>query len=111
MQLGFLPHWPFEANNFILFGVILLVGLVAGEFAHRSGVVPRITGFIAIGLLLGPGVSGLLTPEMMAQAQVFVDIALGLILFQLGLQLDFRAIRHDRSLLASSLLGRQFPMD
>jgi Kef-type K+ transport system membrane component KefB len=104
MQFGFLPSWPFEANNLILFGAILLAGLVAGELAHRSGVVPRITGFIVIGLLLGPDVTGWLTPGMLAQSQVFVDIALGLILFQLGLQLDFRAIRRDRSLLVSGLV-------
>lgn len=103
MDLTFLPAWPPTLNQFLLFGVILLAGLVAGELSHRTGFLPRITGFIAIGLLLGPSALGWLTPEMLAQSKVFVDIALGLILFQLGMQLDFKTLGRDRSLLLSAL--------
>ncbi len=104
MHLSFLPQWPLEANHFILFGVILLLGLVGGEVARRTGFLPRITGFIAIGFLMGPGASGILTPQMLDQAGIFVDIALGLILFQLGYQLRFREAARDRALLLQALL-------
>ncbi|MGD9787320.1 MAG: hypothetical protein AB7U30_05135, partial [Sulfuricellaceae bacterium] len=104
MHLSFLPQWPPEANPFILFGIILLLGLVGGEVARRTGFLPRITGFIAIGFLMGPGASGILTPQMLDQAGVFVDIALGLILFQLGYQLHFRQVVRDRTLLLQALL-------
>lgn len=102
--MNFLPAWPLDLNNFALFGLLLLVGLLGGSFAARTKYLPRITGFILIGLLLGPSGIGLFTSDMLATARVFVDIALGLILFQLGLQLDVRSLRADRSLLITSLL-------
>ena len=64
---------------------------------------PRITGFVAAGLVLGPGVLGLLDQAMLGELSIFVDISLGLILFELGRRLDFRWFTHDRWLLASSV--------
>ncbi len=98
-----LPSWPPSSNDFLLFGVILLMGVVGGEIAHRTKYFPRITGFVASGFLLGPSVTGLLNADMLSQAKVFTDIALGLILFQLGLQLDVAHLRRDRVLLLSSI--------
>lgn len=103
MHLSFLPQWPMTGNSFLLFGAILLVGIVGGEFAKRTGFLPRITGFVATGLILGPSMLGVLDATMLADAKLFTDIALGLILFQLGMQLDFRALRGDRVLIFSSL--------
>lgn len=104
MDLSFLPAWPIPVNNFLLFGAILIVGLIGGQIAFRTGYVPRITGFIAIGLLLGPSGLGLLSRGLLDQAYAFVDVALGLILFQLGLLLDFSRMRHDRTLLLTGML-------
>ncbi len=103
MQFAFLPHFPFTGNDFLLFGAILLVGILGGEFAQKTGFLPRITGFVATGLLLGPGVLGILNADMLIEAKLFTDIALGLILFQLGMQLDVRALRHDKALMLASL--------
>ncbi|WP_323002469.1 cation:proton antiporter [Denitromonas sp.] len=103
MNWPFLPAWPPDFNGFVLFGLLMLAGLVGGELAHRSGVLPRITGFIAIGFVLGPSVAGLVTPEMLDGAQVFVDVALGLILFQLGRLLDLSLAWRERPLLAAAV--------
>ncbi|MDE2344627.1 MAG: cation:proton antiporter [Betaproteobacteria bacterium] len=103
MDLSFLPQWPRTENNFLLFGAILLVGIVGGELAQRTSFLPRITGFVATGLILGPSVLGLLDASMLADVKPFTDIALGLILFQLGLQLDFKALRGDKILMLSCL--------
>ncbi|MHB1299310.1 MAG: cation:proton antiporter [Burkholderiales bacterium] len=103
MQFSFLPQWPLTGNDFLLFGAILLVGIVGGELAQRTSFLPRITGFVATGLILGPSMLGLLNANMLADAKLFTDIALGLILFQLGMQLDFKALRSDRILILSSL--------
>ncbi|MFZ5557101.1 MAG: cation:proton antiporter [Pseudomonadota bacterium] len=101
MMLDFLPSWPLAVNNFVVFGLVLWAGLVGGELAHRSGYVPRITGYIAIGFLLGPAVLGLFSGEMVAGSKVFVDIALGLILFQIGEKLDVASMPRDPWLLAT----------
>lgn len=78
-------------------GALLLIGLIGAALANRSGRLPGITGMIFVGFLAGPSVLGLVSPTMLGEARVFVDIALGLILFQLGLLLDarvFSALRH-----------------
>ncbi len=98
------PIWPPEFNQFILFGLILIAGLIGGQLAHRTGYLPRITGYIIAGFLLGPSVTNLIDGTLLANARVFVDIALGLILFQLGMLLDVRAVGKDRTLLATSAL-------
>ncbi|MCB1955699.1 MAG: cation:proton antiporter [Rhodocyclaceae bacterium] len=101
---SFLPPWPPAANGFILFGLLIIGGLVGGRLAQRTGVLPRITGFIFMGVMLGPGVSGVISPGMLENAQVFVDVALGLILFQMGRLLDVELVWRERALvLASSL--------
>ena len=46
---------------------------------------------------------GLLDASMLVNVKPFTDIALGLILFQLGMQLDIKALRGDKILILSSL--------
>ena len=55
----FLPAWPPAANSFLIFGLLLLAGLAGGRLAATTRVLPAITGYIATGFLLGPGVLGL----------------------------------------------------
>lgn len=86
--------WPWQGNAFILFAVLLLAGVLVGAVVSKTRHVPRISGFIFAGVLLGPSVSGVLDHELLRNAQLFVDIALGLILYRLGLLLDFRQTWH-----------------
>ncbi|HVY06209.1 MAG TPA: cation:proton antiporter [Burkholderiales bacterium] len=102
-DIGFLPSFPLVAGNTMLVGAILLCGLAAGQVFVRVFRLPRITGFVAAGLLLGPGVLGILDQSILGDLSIFVDISLGLILFELGRRLDFRWLTHDRWLLASSV--------
>ena len=102
-DIALLPSFPLAAANMILVGAILLCGLAVGQIFVRVLRLPRITGFVAAGLMLGPGVLGLLDQAMLGELSIFVDISLGLILFELGRRLDFRWFTHDRWLLASSV--------
>jgi len=103
MAAEFLPAWPPAANSFILFGLVLLAGLIGGRIASRTRVLPSITGYIAIGFLLGPGVLGWLTEDALRDARIFVDISLGVVVFELGRRLDLQWVRHDRWLLPSGV--------
>ena len=95
----FLPAWPLSANAFLIFGLLLLAGLAGGRVAAMTRVVPAITGYIAIGFLLGPGVLGLLSDSALGQSRVLAEFSLGLIVFDLGRRLDLSWARHDRWLL------------
>lgn len=101
---SYLPTWPLQLNGFLLFGALILIGVAGGHLAHRTKYLPRITGFIATGFILGPSVLGLLTPAMLSMSQLFVDLALGLILFQLGRLLNLPLAFRAKGLLGASLL-------
>ena len=95
----FLPHWPPAVNGFLVFGLLLLAGLLGGRLAATTRVLPAITGYIAIGFLLGPGGLGWLDAAVLEQSRVIAEFSLGLIVFDLGRRLDLNWASHDRWLL------------
>lgn len=99
----FLPPWPPAANGFLTFGLLLLAGLAGGRLAGNTRVVPAITGYIATGFLLGPGMLNWLDDSTVEQLRVLAEFSLGLIVFDLGRRLDLRWARHDRWLLPMGL--------
>lgn len=101
-NLPFLPSPPFVTNALVLFGVLVLVGLAGGALARKISL-PTISGYVMVGILLGQTGSGFLTPVLVAEARVFVDISLAVILFDLGRRLDFQWISRDRSILWASI--------
>ena len=103
MDLSFLPRFPFALGDVSIIALILLAGLGTGELFRRVLLLPRISGYVLAGVLLGPGTFGLLDRSMLDAAQLVLDIALGLILFELGSRLDWPWFRRNRWLLASSL--------
>lgn len=102
--MEFLPTWPLKINDFLLFGLLLGAGILGGHLASRTNFLPRISGYIAAGFVLGPSVLGVLNQELLGSARLFTDIALGLILFELGRLLDLSALRRQPWLIGSSVL-------
>src|SRR4249919_849815 len=99
----FLPQLPLSASPLALFGLLLVAGVIGGELVRRVLKLPRIVGYVATGMLLGASGLKVLDEELTAEAWIFVDIALALILYELGLRLDFSWLRRDRWLLATGL--------
>ena len=101
VDLVFPSAWP-QANTLVVFGLLLAFGVLGGLLAARARWLPSITGFMILGLLIGPSGLGLLSPQALADARVLVDIALGLILFRLGITLHpVKAMRNKRLLVTS----------
>ncbi|MFZ2974733.1 MAG: cation:proton antiporter [Ferribacterium limneticum] len=80
---GLAPHF-FMFNSIQLFGLVLLGGLAAGEVSRRVLALPRTTGYVLFGLLVGQSGLNWVTLLDIESAQLFIDLALGLILFELG---------------------------
>lgn len=93
--------WP-HANALVVFGLLRAFGVLGRLLAARARWLPSITGFMILGLLVGPSGLGLLSPQALGDARVLVDIALGLILFKLGVTLHpVKAMRNKRLLVTS----------
>ncbi len=101
--IPFLPaSWP-PLHTAALFGLLLLIGTLGGLLAKRVRWLPTITGFMAVGALMGPSGLGLLSYDMLGQTQVLVDVALGLILFKLGTALHPWMVIRTPKLIVTSL--------
>jgi trehalose 6-phosphate synthase len=73
-------------------GVALLAAAVVGwlfQFLH----LPRITGYIVLGLLCGPSVANIITQTMARDLQAADGLAIAIIAFIAGLQLNFARLR------------------
>jgi len=102
-EFTFLPNFPPTFGNVVVIALILLAGLACGELFRRVLLLPRISGYAVAGLAAGPGSAGLLDLQMLEDARLLFDIALGLILFELGSRLDLQWVRRNRWLFASSV--------
>jgi Kef-type K+ transport system membrane component KefB len=94
-ELTFLPRFPFSFSGIVLFGLLLVAGFVAGELVKRFIALPKITGYVLLGVLIGPAVLGWFDRHLIAESRVFVDIAFGIVLFETGRYLDLRWFRHN----------------
>lgn len=108
MTPDFLPELPPPLSQPVLFGALLVLGLLAGEAARRYAALPRIVGYVLAGVLLGPQASNLLSADALLEARLLIDLSLGLILFELGYRLDFAWLRRNPWLLATALAESAF---
>ncbi len=99
----FLPQFPLGTNPLALFGVLLLAGALGGEVTRRVLNLPRITGYVLIGLTLGACGLDVLDARMLDYTRAFLDIGLGLVLFELGRRVHFAWLMRDRWLAVMAL--------
>jgi Kef-type K+ transport system membrane component KefB len=102
-DFDFLPSLRPAVNGLALIGATLLAGLICGELFRRVLRLPRITGYVLAGLALGPGTLDLMGEELRESARILLEVALGLILFELGSRVDYQWLRRNPWLLAMSL--------
>ena len=88
----------------LLFGLCLLGGLASGELSRRLFNLPRTTGYVLCGLVLGQSGLGWIDPYVLGSAQFFIYPALGLILFELGQRVPFDGGRIDPQLITLGLI-------
>src|SRR5574339_519909 len=79
-------------TSVVLVGFILVLALVGGQIV-RALRVPEVVGYFAVGLLMGPSFSRILTRDAVTTLEFFSEIALGLILFSIGAIFDFANLR------------------
>jgi Kef-type K+ transport system membrane component KefB len=106
--MEFLPKFPPAISHAALFGALVMVGLIAGEAVRRYLALPRITGYVVAGALVGPQALGLLTDNLLFDLRLLIDLSVGLIVFELGFRLDFQWLRQNRWLLVTAVAESLF---
>ena len=100
---SFFPAWPLPLDGIFWAGLALLAAGLCGELCYRAWRLPRIAGYGVIGLIAGSAGFGVIDANVGTSARPLLDVALGLLLFELGSRLDLRWIRRNPWLILSSL--------
>lgn len=103
-DLPFLPAWPTRDHGLLWAALLLLGAVCAGEAAQRLAGLPRIVGYLAAGALLGPNASGLVPAPVLASLRPLLEVAVGIVLFELGQRVDPLWLVRNPWLLAASIL-------
>lgn len=81
-----------QAAPVLEIGVVLLAAALAGALSRRLGL-PAVLGYLLVGLLVGPFTPGYVADRQ--QIQVLADVGVVLLLFEVGIELDLRALRRE----------------
>ncbi len=75
-----------QQNFFFLFGILLLFGILGGNLAEKIKL-PRITGYILAGMVLGPSMLGLVDKGFLYDLKYIKTLTLGFVGLNIGLEL------------------------
>ena len=81
-----------DAIPILEIGVILLGAALVGFGFRRIGL-PAVVGYLLVGLFIGPFTPGYVADRH--QVQVLADVGVVLLLFEVGIELDLRALRRE----------------
>lgn len=103
---GFLQiqPWPPDPGPLFWLALALVAGALLGEGVQRLLAVPRVVGYGAVGLVLAASGLGLQGGVLPPPVRLVVDLALGVLLFELGSRVRLAWLRDNRWLLATGLL-------
>lgn len=80
------------AGTALACGYLLLSAFLVGSL-FRSLRLPRLTGYLATGIVVGPQLLGLVSGPMVTNLQVFNGVATALIALTAGVELDLQAMK------------------
>lgn len=100
----FLPDLPSQPDMVLWIALAVIATGAAGELLFRGLRLPRITGYFLAGLLFGSWGIRIDPVAMPADLRMVIDLALALLLFELGVRVDLRWLRANPWLLVTSLL-------
>ncbi|HEV8265824.1 MAG TPA: cation:proton antiporter [Gemmatimonadales bacterium] len=95
---------PLEARAALSLGFLLIIAHLGGELAKRVRL-PRITGFLVTGFVVGPGWLGLVRADEVEALRFVADAAVALIAFAAGSELTLDMLRRERVPLARAAGG------
>lgn len=99
----FLPAWPLVLSPPLWIALAVVCAALAGEWVRRYLGLPRITAYPVVGMLVAALAGDRLVAEHDEWLRWGLNVALAILLFELGSRVDLRWLRHNRWLLVTSL--------
>ena len=93
---SYLATQALQWNALLLFGGLLLGGLLGGQLVTRLRFVPRLSGYLLAGIALGAGGLNGLSGDVLELANIFADLAVALVVYQLGRYVDIGWLRREK---------------
>ena len=86
--------WIENLHSNVVFGIsaLIVLALVGGKLMEKIKF-PKVTGYILIGILIGPSVLGILSHDMVEKFTLIRQVAIGFIGYTIGLELKFRKLK------------------
>ena len=100
---AFLPVWPPQPEAMLWVALAIVATGLVGELAFRSLRLPRISGYFVVGLVFGAFGFDLDAGQITGNLRTVFDLALAVLLFELGTRVDLRWLRANPWLPATSL--------
>lgn len=97
-------RWPPQPDLIFWFALTLVAGALLGGAVFRAFGLPRIVGYSAAGMVVAGLGLGLGDGQLQGTDRLIVDLALALLLFELGSRVSLRWLRVNPALLLTSAL-------
>lgn len=95
--------WPLSPDLVFWSALILVSGGILGELVFRRAGLPRVVGYSLVGMLIALIGHGTDDSYLSGSLRLIVDLALGLLLFELGCRVNLRWLHANPALLGTSL--------
>lgn len=99
----FLPNWPLALSPLLWIALAVVSAALAGEWVRHNLGLPRITAYPLVGMVVAAIAGDRLVAEHNEWLTRGLDVALAILLFELGSRVDLRWLRHNRWLLVTSI--------
>ena len=84
-------------------GFVILASYTTADLGSSALKLPKVTGYIIAGILLGPYVFNILSTEVVEELKMFNTLALGLIALNAGLELSIEGIKRISRILFTTI--------
>jgi len=85
-------------NALLVIGLVILLGTISGRLFQKVNL-PQVMGYIIVGVLLGESFHGILSGPMLDSFAPLIQLALGIIGFMIGSELNFEKFkRYSKSI-------------
>lgn len=97
---------PENFSPFIILGVLLSIGSVAGLLAKKVNL-PRVVAYILVGAIFSPGLLGdVLHFSTESWSPLLTDTALAIIAYIIGSEIDLQNLKKEKRIILAAVLGQ-----